>query len=110
MTGRPGLESAPAAIREYLRRCGPGEELVAWWALAKPKDPHEALWVITLNRAGRIFTVSSFSVVVSHWGHQVYGSSYDPAEMGSQLEYGLWEAPEPVKETLRKVVESLSGP
>ena len=90
MSGRP----KPRVVLEFLSRCGQ-EDFVAWWEVEKPRDPHEAMWVITLNRSSGIFTVSSFPVEVHHWSHQVYGSAYDFPAMRRQLDdYGLWNAPE----------------
>src|SRR3972149_2313884 len=66
MSGRP----KPRVVLEFLSRCG-HEDFVAWWEVEKPRDPHEAMWVITLNRSSGIFTVSSFPVKVHHWSHQV---------------------------------------
>jgi hypothetical protein len=90
----------PAVVREFLDRCGTAEEFVAWWICDRPRDPHESVWVITFNPAARRFSVSSFPRIVSHWGHQVYGSSYGPAEMKAQLEAGLWDAPDHVREAV----------
>jgi hypothetical protein len=107
MTIRQDLQAAPASVREYLRQYGVASELVAWWALDKPKDPHEALWVVTFNRAAQTFSVASFPVVVSHWDHQVSGSSHSPAEMMSQLEDGLWGASDALRTSVRDFIESL---
>jgi hypothetical protein len=62
----------PYAIPEYLRRGEWGGKLVAWW---ERDDAHEALWVVTYDRAAGRFLVASFPRVVSHWSHQVDGSS-----------------------------------
>ena len=101
-------KGAPPTVLEYLGRCGDREELVAWWRLEKPRDPHEALWVITFNRSTRVFCVSSFPMVVSHWSHQLYGSNHDPAGMELQLRDGLWGAPESATIAVREILASLT--
>jgi hypothetical protein len=89
----PSTHAAPTAIREYLVRCDADEEFVTWWQVERPRDPHEALWVITCRRSSQAFTVSRFPTVVPHWSHQIYGSTYDVRLMEEQLAAGLWQAP-----------------
>jgi hypothetical protein len=108
VTGSTIVSNAPPAVRQYLARCGEAEELVAWWQQENPRDPHEALWVITCHRASRRFDVSSFPVVVSHWIHQVSGSSYDPDGMRRQLVAGLWSAPDTARIAVSACLASLA--
>jgi hypothetical protein len=101
-------QGAPPAVLEYLARCGDTEELVVWWRVDNPRDPHEALWVITFNRGTRGFCVSSFPMIVSHWSHQLSGGSYDAAGLESQLQDGLWGAPASVANSVRGFLSSLA--
>lgn len=100
-------KGAPPTVLEYLDRCGCKEELVAWWRLDAPRDSHEALWVITFNRGTRIFCVSSFPLVVSHWSHQLSGSNHDTEGMQLQLRDGLWGAPQSVMNLVQAFLAAL---
>ncbi|HEV8585879.1 MAG TPA: hypothetical protein VGT02_12995 [Methylomirabilota bacterium] len=87
-------ENAPPAVREYLARLGTEAMPVCWWRIERPRDPHQALWVITFTPRSGMFTVVSMPTIVSHWTHQLDGGGYDAAGMEQQVRDGLWGAPE----------------
>lgn len=83
------MNRMPDTVLTYLSNWAPTGCLIAYW-LDKRGDYN----VLILTRRGQEyrFEVGAFPKMVGHWGHQLGGGVYSPADLKQQLAYGLWDA------------------
>ena len=102
------LGQVPGTVLTYLGRCREEEIFVAWWQKDAPHCPEDALWVATFDPSMHTFTVLSFPVKVSHWGHQLMGGdTCDRVWLENHINRGLWGAPESARAAVQSFLAAL---
>ncbi|MEW6302265.1 MAG: hypothetical protein AB1705_02265 [Verrucomicrobiota bacterium] len=95
----------PDTIATYLADFAPKGELIGYWI--DKRGDYNVLVVYVRDGETR-FNVGAFPPVVGHWGHQLFGGDYDIEGIKHHLAYGLWDAPEEIKERVKTMLNSIS--
>lgn len=100
------MNSIPTTVSTYLQDHAPKGDLIGYWL-----DKNREYNVLMLHRRDGefLFSVSAFPEVVGHWGHQLSGGELGIEAMKRQLDYGLWDVDEAVKERVGMIIDRLEN-